>query len=442
MAVNKTGISRLFQASSNTNSSVGGGNTVEEQIGKFIVARVVDINLNSNSDLFNQSGKWSGIGTINFSEVKAPGSTSVDGATLQLASPLFPNIKSYPLINEYVLIVKGPANENPDIGAKLKNFYVSIASLWNSQHMNAVPISLNNDSNISPSSNKSYTSIETGNVNRPSTQKQSIDLNGNSGGTFEEKGDIHPILPFAGDNIFEGRFGNSIRLGNTSKAGGIITNNWSAGDNTQNGDPITIIKNGQPTNGSSEGYLPITEDINSDPTSLYLTSTQNIPFDIAVASTREGEGSTIPYSNIITPIPKSPKSYNSPQVILNSGRLLFNTHTDSILFSSKKSIVLTSIEDLGIQSQTKNVNIISDKGIVSLGKQNASEAVILGDSFMNDFQALVDNLKTLCSALGKESALPIASSLANILSQSGGVLDNISNRTEAGAYKSKKVKTS
>jgi hypothetical protein len=61
---------------------------------------------------------------------------------------------------------------------------------------------------------------------------------------------------------------------------------------------------------------------------------------------------------------------------------------------------------------------------------------------MNDFQALVDNLKTLCSALGKESTLPIASSLANILSQSGGVLDNISNRTEAGAYKSKKVKTS
>ena len=52
MAVNKTGISRLFQASPNTNSSMGGGNTAEEQIGKFIVARVVDINLNSNSDLY------------------------------------------------------------------------------------------------------------------------------------------------------------------------------------------------------------------------------------------------------------------------------------------------------------------------------------------------------------------------------------------------------
>ena len=442
MAVNKTGISRLFQASPNTNSSMGGGNTAEEQIGKFIVARVVDINLNSNSDLFTQSGKWTGIGTINFSEVKTPGSTSLDDCTLQLASPLFPNIKSYPLVNEYVLIVKGPANENPDIGAEFKNFYVSIVPLWNNQYTNAVPESLNTNTEISPSLNKSYTSIETGNIQRPSTQKQSIDLNGNSGGTFEEKGDIHPILPFAGDNIFEGRFGNSIRLGNTSKAGGIITNNWSAGDNTQNGDPITIIKNGQPTNGSSEGYLPITEDINSDPTSLYLTSTQNIPFDIAVASTREGEGSTIPYSNIITPVPKSPKSYNNPQVILNSGRLLFNTHTDSILFSSKKSIVLTSIEDLGIQSQTKNVNIVSDKGIVSLGKQNASEAVILGDLFIADFITVINNLINLCMALSNETQIPAAGSLANILSQPGGTLDSILNRAKAGAHKSNKVKTS
>jgi hypothetical protein len=281
-----------------------------------------------------------------------------------------------------------------------------------------------------------------GNVRRPSTQKQSIDLNGKSGGTFEEKGDIHPILPFAGDNIFEGRFGNSIRLGNTSKAGGIITNNWSSGNNTQNGDPITIIKNGQPTSGSSDGSLPITEDINSDPTSIYLTSTQNIPFDIAVASTRGGEGSTIPYSNIINPVPKSPKSYNNPQVILNSGRLLFNTHTDSILFSSKKSIVLTSIEDLGIQSQTKNVNIVSDKGIVSLGKQNASEAVILGDLFIADFITVINNLISLCMALSNETTIPGAGGQAAMMIHPESSLNSILNKAKAGVHKSNKVKTS
>ena len=129
-------------------------------------------------------------------------------------------------------------------------------------------------------------------------------------------------------------------------------------------------------------------------------------------------------------------------MILNSGRLLFNTHTDSILFSSQKSIVLTSIEDLGIQSQTKNVNIVSDKGIVSLGQQNASEAVILGDIFIDDFVAVLNNLINLCTALGNETQIPAAGSLANILSQPGGTLDSILNRAKAGTHKSNKVKTS
>ena len=46
------------------------------------------------------------------------------------------------------------------------------------------------------------------------------------------------------------------------------------------GEPITvIIKNGQPSGSSSEGFIPITENINQDPSSIYLTSTQQIPID-------------------------------------------------------------------------------------------------------------------------------------------------------------------
>ena len=42
-----------------------------------------------------------------------------------------------------------------------------------------------------------------------------------------QKSDVHPILPFAGDIIVEGRDGNSIRLGSTSNTNGDIKNNWS-----------------------------------------------------------------------------------------------------------------------------------------------------------------------------------------------------------------------
>ena len=55
MAVSKTGISRLFQSSTNINSNVGEGGK-SNPIGDFIVARVIDVNLNSNSELFNKAG--------------------------------------------------------------------------------------------------------------------------------------------------------------------------------------------------------------------------------------------------------------------------------------------------------------------------------------------------------------------------------------------------
>ena len=71
------------------------------------------------------------------------------------------------------------------------------------------------------------------------------------------------LLAFAGDIIVEGRWGNSIRFGSTAKTDNIIyTNNWSnTGDN---GDPITILRNGQPIDSPDNGFTPIIEDINKD----------------------------------------------------------------------------------------------------------------------------------------------------------------------------------
>ena len=74
------------------------------------------------------------------------------------------------------------------------------------------------------------------------------------------------MLPFEGDMILEGRFGNSIRFGSSNPRG---KNNWS--ENDSDGEPITIISNGQ-TEGSSMAL----ENINSDASSIYLTSNQNI----------------------------------------------------------------------------------------------------------------------------------------------------------------------
>jgi hypothetical protein len=404
----KTGVA-YFNSSPGSNS--GAAQALSNLTDMITTARVTDISLNSNSELFSKTGGWSGIGCISFQTTSKAINNKLNSTynQLNIAIPLFPNAKNFPLVNEQVLIIQLPTTGQSQVSGDNAYYYFTPISLWSSQHHNAYPDVYNQNNSVAPSQNKSYAEIAAGSTRKPTNESTSLDFNGNSGGTFIEQSNIHPILPFAGDTILDGRFGNSIRLGNTSTAGG-IKNNWSVSG--ENGSPITIIKNGQSSEASSEGYLPTTEDINIDPSSIYLTSTQQIPFDIAVATTSAGQASTVPFSDVVANTPTSPKSYNKPQVILNSGRLLFNSNIDSIMLSAKKSVILQSVEDLGIKSADGNVNILSGKGIVSLGAKNSSQAVVLGDNFWFQFDTLLASLELLCKTLNKESSIPMAASQA------------------------------
>ena len=401
-------------------------------------ARVVDISLNSDSTMWVGNGEWGGIGTIQFQlfDVPTQQKNSSQNKNSNTAKPLFPHIKNYPLVNETVLIFQAPNTEESATSNKKTYYYLSTVSLWNSQHANPYPdMYSSNNGQSAPSFLKDYLDIQAGNSRKTTQNPTPIDLNGSSGGTFVEQSNIHPVLPFAGDNIFEGRFGNNLRLGNTAKSAGDIKNNWSnSGDG---GSPITILRNGQSPSASSEGWIPVTEDINVDLSSIYLTSTQQIPIEVAVVNKEDAEASTVPFSNTINKTPISPKAYNAQQVVLNSGRLLFNSTADSILISAQKSIVAESLQDLAIKSQLKNVNIIAPNGIVSLGKQKATESVILGDKFLGDFEALLDTISNVFTALSNEPMTPGAGASARLS------LDVINPIKDAiNSYKSQRVKTS
>ena len=407
----KTGLSYLNNSATSTIAS--SISNLEDNSNMFFIARVIDISLNSNSEIFNNSGGWAGIGSIKFQQLDisvTPSSKNEESTTF--AKPITGQLKNYPLVNELVLIFRGPSTKQTQITNTKNFYYINTVAIWGNQHINAYPDSYFTNTDLAPSMGKSNDEILAGSTNKNTTQTTTIPLNGNSGGTFEEKGNIHPILPFAGDNIFEGRFGNSIRLGNTSKTGG-LQNNWSStGDN---GSPITILKNGQPSSGSSKGFEPIVEDINTDPTSIYLTSTQNIPIEVASSKQDSGEGSTVPFSNLAKQTPQSPKSYNAPQVILNSGRLLFNSTTDCIMMSSQKSILAEAREDIGLKSIGGNLTLQSDKGIVSLGGISSEQPIVRGTEFANSYATLLDALELLIEALSKESMIPAAASSATLI---------------------------
>ena len=358
----------------------------------YQTGRVLNVILDENSNNFESYGEWNGIGTIEF-EIVNYQSSREGGKTI--ATPLLSNNKKYPLVNELVLIFRLP---DTGLGVRTgseKFYYLNTLSLWNHPHHNAYPNPLKPQSD---EQTQDYAQTSGGNVRRVKDGSTEIDLNGESGGTFVEETNIHPILPFAGDVIVEGRFSNSIRLGNTAKTDSKYANNWS--ENGDDGSPITIIRNGQPEDSSDEGWLPITEDINKDLSSIYLTDDQKIPLEL------DNE-----LYEAFNESPISTPEYLENQIILNSGRLVLNAKTNSVLISANKQIAITSIGTVGISSDT-SINLVASE--VNLGSKDAKQSLVLGDDFMQQFEALLKGIKNVCSALEKDQNWPGGAAVPNI----------------------------
>jgi hypothetical protein len=326
----------------------------------IISSRVRDIILDNTHDRWDEFGKWNGIGTIFIESTKNP--TFNDKIPLIPAYPAFPNIKHYPLINELVPIIYLTDIDSTKNTTSVSAYYLPPINVWNSVTHNGIP-----SSNILPESQtKNYQQVEAGSPNIISEQSTEINL----GQTFNENNviDIHPLLPYEGDIIYEGRFGNSIRLGSTVK-NPAISNSWS--EVGKNGSPIFIIRNGQGSY-TTDSWEPVTENINNDKSSIYLTSTQQIPLFPA---------STISDSyNKSTP-PEAIAKYNDEQILLNSGRLVFNAKKDSILLNAVNSIHLTSKTSVNIDGG-KEIILASPK--VYLGSILGAEGVEIQPPVMGD----------------------------------------------------------
>ena len=183
-----------------------------------------------------------------------------------------------------------------------------------------------------PTNAQKYASTEAGVEIQSDVSSNDIGL----GITFKENNTIKNLQPFEGDILLEGRWGNTIRFGSTVNDSS-PPNPWS--NNGENGEPIIIIKNGQ-TAESNDTWIPQVENINSDKSSIYLTSNQQIPI----------EGASINYKSYDTP-PESPNEFIGEQVLINSGRLYFNAKNDSILLSANTSINLNTQDTVNIDTK-------------------------------------------------------------------------------------------
>ena len=428
MAIFRQGASTTIGTKySNPQPNSGGQNNLQSLIAQtntsFLRVRVLDIVLNNNHPRFPDVGEWNGIGTIYFEPL--------DGRSINVnyAYPIFPQIKMYPLVNEIVLLAGIPSKFVEDEqNTDTVYYYFPPTGIWNHPHHNAYP-AITDYSKLQEEQSNDYESVNGAYVRRIDEDPTGINLNftkyaNPSQDTFVEKADIHPLLSFNGDVIYEGRWGNSLRFGSTISTPPnsqlLINNNWSV--TGSNGDPITILRNGQPTNSTDEGWIPITEDTSKDLSSIYLTSYQKIPFSIANEN----------FVSYTTP-PTTPAQFTHPQIIINSDRIIMNAKSDSILISGQNSVGLSSNNSINLEAK----QIYLDGTDIKLGSKNASQPALKGDITVEYLKILINELKNITEALKtvqnwpngtpvpNSTMLTVANSAQNVLNSVYNNIDSI-----------------
>lgn len=319
-----------------------------------VFGRVVNVVLDETSILYDAQGNKLPIGSITYQDINTP----VDKeAVLPHAFPLSSAVKHFPFVNEIVVIVTGPTPDFQENSSEVLNYYSSVLNIWGSTHHNALPT-------------------------------QGVDFQFPIGKNIPELKDINPLYPFPGDVIVQGRQGQSIRMGGykTEK------NPWTEVSN--NGKPITIIRNGQIK--TKNGIDSIVEDIDKDVNSIYMMSDHKVP--LTPANTKRNSYNTEP---------KTADQYKGNQVVINGGRLYFNAKEESVLISAKESV--------GLNAKTLNLDATDyfcvDAKKILLGEKartaspSVQQPVVLGKQLENWLGALLDTLSSVADAMSAASAV-------------------------------------
>ena len=300
----------------------------------IVPARVVDVILDDSHPEFEKYGKWASIGAVKYKTLNK-GSDNSPPSTLPIAFPLQSHIKHIPLKNEIILIVTSPSEVLEDSRNNVRDYYLDIVNIWNHPHHNGVPTRINPDLEL--------------------------------GEDFQELADINPMRPFEGDIIFEGRQGQSLRFST-----GIPNKTPWIGEQ---GSPITILSNGQVT--TDEGFTTVTEDVNEDFSSIYLTSNQQVKLT--------------PSQTFSLFSPEGVDLYQQSQFLANTNRVVLN---------GRDSILGTAVNQIGLKATDVYLEGTSNAAInaprIQLGEKN-TQPILKGDDtvkLLKDLLAELQNLGT------------------------------------------------
>ena len=275
--------------------------------------------------------------------------------------PFNMNIKQIPLIGEHVLVFKAYNQETTLTKTGIEWYYFSPYSIQSSINSNVLP------------------GISYNTISEADAQKIKPGVN------FEAKS-ISPLQPYEGDLMIEGRWGNTLRFGSTTKKQtGLINASWHGAASTI-GDPIIILSNGQ-INKPNKQF--VVENIQTDNASIYLTSTQKIKqFKL----------------NNKLKIGSSESAFSKPQLIGAADRIILTAKTDIVAIDSQK----------GIELHAPKINI---------GISDEKEPLLHSTATIE----LLKKLIQICQIGFVDSNGSVSTPIYNALSDSGRLLSEIAN---------------
>jgi hypothetical protein len=328
--------------------------------------------------MFEKVGGFNAIGTIfyrNYNEsIGIIG--KVDDVFLdecKIAKPLTSQIANYPVLGELVNIIDLPSPSTQISPASSYSYYTLI-NLWNSVQQNAQPA---NDT-------------------------------ANLGITFVENLNVRSLLPFEGDYIIQGRQGGSVRFSSTTKLYSGL-NEWSSIGNEDS--PITIITNGLKFDPKKSYYV---EQINKDDSSLYLTSTQQLPIQT------DRTGVLNPLTN-----PIDASKYFNAQAILNSDRIVLNSKKDEVMIFAKTNVEISTKNIINLNAGDR-VHLNSNRVFLgTINNQLPTENIVLGGKLHDLLLNLMDALHEFGTGLSSVVGSPEGTPAADIISAARGLCTSI-----------------
>ena len=279
----------VTRGASNAGRSSGGSSSLNT------FARVVDVITDSFHPKYEVYGGSQSINGILYRNLKTA-SSEEDDQQLRFAFCSDVNIKRVPLKSEIVEIVTLPSERRSTGPGSTKSYWSQVVPMWNHPHHNAYP---------------------------DTAQYEDQESEAEFGDFFEETDKVNPLQLFPGDISIEGRHGQSIRMTGTK----YDSNIWI--DDSNNGEPLTIIRNGQKE--AESGDESVLEDINEDKSSIYLTSDHTVELEQANEKRESWKDE-----------PEKADKFKGSQVIINSGRLYFNAYDEHTLISAKEGIGLNA----------------------------------------------------------------------------------------------------